>query len=66
MISATALLLQGYLCFDFAYGVGHTTSSQAGIEVGFHAGDAQLIAAQTARGAAALLLVIRRPARTVN
>lgn len=31
-------------------------ASQGGIEVGFHAGDAQLIAAQTARGAAALLL----------
>ena len=31
-------------------------ASQGGIEVGFHAEEAQLIAAQTARGAAALLL----------
>lgn len=31
-------------------------ASQGGIEVGFHAEDAQLIAAQTARGASALLL----------
>lgn len=52
MIAATALGACGIAFFLRAI----RAASQGGIEVGFHSGDALTIAAQTAKGAAALLL----------
>jgi pyrroline-5-carboxylate reductase len=52
MIPATALCACGIAFFLRAI----RAASQGGIEIGFHAGDALLMAAQTARGAASLLV----------
>jgi len=52
MVPATALCACGIAFFLRAI----RAASQGGIEIGFHAGDALLMAAQTARGAAALLV----------
>jgi pyrroline-5-carboxylate reductase len=52
MIPATALCACGIAFFLRAI----RAASQGGIEIGFHAGDALLMAAQTARGAASLLI----------
>ena len=52
MIAATALGACGIAFFLRAI----RAASQGGIEIGFHSGDALAIAAQTARGAATLLL----------
>jgi pyrroline-5-carboxylate reductase len=52
MIAATALGACGIAFFLRAI----RAASQGGIEIGFHSSDALLIAAQTAKGAAALLL----------
>ncbi len=41
-------------------------ASQGGIQVGFHADEAQLIAAQVAKGAASLLLEKEPSSRTGN
>ncbi len=55
MIAATALGACGIAFFLRAI----RAASQGGIEIGFHAGDALAIAAQTARGAATLLLAAK-------
>lgn len=55
MIAATALGACGVAFFLRAI----RAASQGGIEIGFHSGDALAIAAQTARGAATLLLTDR-------
>lgn len=52
MVPATALCACGIAFFLRAI----RAASQGGIEIGFHAGDALLMAAQTARGAASLLV----------
>ena len=52
MIPATALCACGIAFFLRAVRAG----SQGGIEIGFHSEEALLMAAQTAKGAAALLL----------
>ena len=52
MVPATALCACGIAFFLRAV----RAASQGGIEIGFHADDALLMAAQTARGAASLLL----------
>jgi pyrroline-5-carboxylate reductase len=52
MIAATALGACGIAFFMRAI----RAASQGGIEIGFHSGDAMTIAAQTSKGAAALLL----------
>jgi pyrroline-5-carboxylate reductase len=52
MIPATALCACGIAFFLRAI----RAASQGGIEIGFHAEDALLMAAQTARGAASLLV----------
>ena len=52
MLSATALGSCGIAYFLRAI----RAATQGGIQIGFHAEDAQLIAAQTAKGAAELLL----------
>jgi len=52
MVPATALCACGIAFFLRAI----RAASQGGIEIGFHAADALLMAAQTARGAAALLV----------
>ncbi len=52
MVPATALCACGIAFFFRAV----RAASQGGIEIGFHAGDALFMAAQTAKGAAALLL----------
>ena len=52
MIPATALCACGVAFFLRSI----RAASQGGIEIGFHPEDALLLAAQTARGAAALLL----------
>jgi pyrroline-5-carboxylate reductase len=52
MIAATALGACGIAFFLRAI----RAASQGGIEIGFHSGDALLIAAQTAKGAASLLV----------
>ena len=54
MIAATALGACGIAFFMRAI----RAASQGGIEIGFHAKDALLIAAQTAKGAASLLLTM--------
>jgi pyrroline-5-carboxylate reductase len=56
MIAATALGACGIAFFMRAI----RAASQGGIEIGFHAEEAQAIAAQTAKGAAALLLATGR------
>jgi pyrroline-5-carboxylate reductase len=56
MTAATALGACGIAFFLRAI----RSASQGGIEVGFHSDDALLIAAQTAKGAAALLLAMER------
>lgn len=52
MVPATALCACGIAFFLRAV----RAASQGGIEIGFHAGDALLMAAQTAKGSASLLL----------
>jgi pyrroline-5-carboxylate reductase len=52
MVPATALCACGVAFFLRSI----RAASQGGIEIGFHPGEALLLAAQTARGAAALLL----------
>src|SRR5690625_3714850 len=52
MAAATALCSSGIAFFLRAI----RAASQAGVEIGFHAGEAGLMAAQTAKGAASLLL----------
>ena len=52
MVPATALCACGTAFFLRAV----RAASQGGIEIGFHAGDARFMAAQTAKGAAAMLL----------
>jgi pyrroline-5-carboxylate reductase len=52
MVPATALCACGIAFFLRAI----RAASQGGIEIGFHAGDALLMAAQTAKGAASLLV----------